>query len=97
LHHTVFVSITATQSKQNKSASIRLETTFSILTSEDITIPLDEDTIRLFSDLFYVVWCQTIAMLNIRCYQSIFTDNYLSKRSIMEFYEFLKENQSPNI
>jgi hypothetical protein len=89
------VSFTATQRKQNKGATIRVETTFKILASEEIPIPLDEETIRLVTDLFYISWGHIIALLNIRCYQSIFTDNYLSKRSIREFYEFLKENQSP--
>ncbi|WP_259067243.1 hypothetical protein HDF24_11635 [Mucilaginibacter sp. X4EP1] len=95
LNYTFYVSFTVTQRKENKGAIIRVKTTFKILTSEEIPNPLDEETIRLMSDLFYISWAHTIALLNIRCYQSIFTDNYLSKRSIREFYEFLKENHTP--
>lgn len=95
LNYTFYISFTATQSKQNKGSTIRVETTFKFIASEEIPIPLDEETIRLVTDLFYVSWAHTIVFLNLRCYQSVFTDNYLSKRSIREFYEFLKENQNP--
>jgi hypothetical protein len=94
LDYTFNVSFTATQRKQNKGAIIRVETTFKFIASEEISASLDEETIRLMSDLFYVAWAHTIVLLNLRCYQSVFTDNYLSKRSIREFYNFLKENHN---
>lgn len=97
LNYIFFVSFMVKQSKQNKSATIRVETTFSILTTEEIIIDLDEDTIRLMCDLFYIAWGHTIAILNIRCYESIFTDNYLSKRSIGDFYSFLQEKHNPKL
>src|SRR6185312_1016509 len=92
LNYTFNISYTATQKKQNKGSIIRVETTFKFLASDQIPNPFDEETIRAFCDLFYVAWINTVVMMNLLCCGGIFRDNYLSKRSIREFYDFLKEN-----
>jgi hypothetical protein len=88
------ISFNCSQSKQNKTASIRTETIFKLTSTDNIPIELDIETVRLMSDLFYVGWANTIVLMNLRCYESEFTDDYLSKRSIREFYDFLKDNHN---
>lgn len=95
LDYTLTIVFSPVQKKQNQGATINVETVFTFTASDVITFPLNEETIRIVSDLLYVAWTYTTVLFNLLGYQSIFKDNYLSKHSIGLFYSNLKENHNP--
>jgi hypothetical protein len=56
------------QKKDNIGAKITVETQFRFFSTEIITNTLNEETIRLVSDLLYCAWSYTIVYLNLRCF-----------------------------
>jgi len=82
------------QYKNNSGSSIKTETKFIILSDESLNPPFDLSYIKIISDLMYTAWCYTVLLTKIECSLSIFKDEFLSKYSIGDFYDALKETHN---